>query len=279
MEDWTSMDELPDDVEASPALLRAKTLELPGVGSPMPMAVVGAQSGGEGAPASSSGGSPAAASSPKLKAKKGILKVKPSPAKKLEEDAQALMETQDTDLPMKKMADARKKDNEVPASIWTFNSINEGDWISLCQKVMHDYTPREPTEEEKWKDFCSRRMRELGKLTVAEPAPGVKWRLGWALKIASAEYKTRKETPRSGGPHGVQNPAKKITLVWRKELFKKYSSCVKLLTKYETTIAELQPKVDKLKTLKKKLEDKAHGKGVSLETDVAKKSAASEEGS
>ena len=101
------MDELPDDVEASPALLRAQALELPGGGSPMPMAVVEA-------PASSSGGSPAAASSPKLKAKKGILKVKPSPAKKLEEDAEALMKTQDTDLPMKKMADARKKDHEVP---------------------------------------------------------------------------------------------------------------------------------------------------------------------
>ena len=85
--------------------------------------------------------------------------------------------------------------------------------------------------------------------------------------------------PSEWRPSWRAEPAKKITLVWRKELLKKYSSCVKLLTKYETTIAELQPKVDKLKTLKKKLEDKAHGKGVSLETDVAKKSAASEEGS
>lgn len=187
-----------------------------------------------------------------------------SPSKALVARTESMLDS--TDQEMLESLKRNSPSADVPDQVWLLQGLAEGAWIELATQCLMDYKPASPSENEQWRSFAARRVRYLSSLQASEPAPGVKWAAGWNYKVISAEYKQGgKATPRAGQPKGVQKMSTKVNRAFTKKLKKQLADVQKMRHKAEAEVAKATERLNRLEATEKKIINKAHEKGLSLD--------------
>ena len=187
-----------------------------------------------------------------------------SPSRALVARTESMLES--TDQEMLESLKRNSPSSSVPDQVWLHHSLAEGAWIELATQCLKDYKPASVCENEQWRSFAARRAKYLSSLQPSEAAPGVKWLASWNYKVISTEYKQGgKDTPRSGEPKGVQKMSTQVNRAFTKKLKKQLADVQKMRRKAEADMAKTTERLSRLEAAERKIINKAHEKGLSLD--------------